>query len=83
MRNAKTILYRLHKKLKEDMTKSKKRERIARIAENYDKEHIEHIFQVGLQLAMKYIKLEAEAIKNDEEEAEIEKQIEKLKESEK
>lgn len=80
MENAKKILNRLYKKLKEDITKSKKRERIARIADNYNKEHIEQVFQIGLQLSMKYIKAEAAAIKYEEEEAEIEKQI---KESEK
>lgn len=77
MKNAKIILNRLYKKLKEDMANSKEREKIAKIAGNYEKEHTEHIFQVGLQLPIRYIEEEAKDIKRDEQELIITKQLEK------
>lgn len=79
MKNAKIILNRLYKKLKEDLANSKEREKIARINDNYDKEHIEQVFQVGIQLPMRYIKAEAKEIKNDEEEEKIKKQLQERK----
>lgn len=79
MENAKKILNRLYKKLNEDLAKSKKREMSARIAANWDKEHTEHCFQVGLQLAKRYVEAEITAIKQEEIEAEITAKKEKLK----